>query len=232
MRNNFEVIRLEALPGLFADPGLHTRVAITFDDGFEDFLHYAYPALKAASMPATMFVPSGLIGKWNIWDAGRADFRRRPIMTQGELAALLSEGLVDIGSHGVDHTNIGRLTANEMLGQICESKWELEQLFGRRIRAFSYPYGQLDHVSKRAAGILAAADYEMAVTTHWGTLQSPREVFNLRRIFFTEKDTDRTVVEKIEGRYDWIAAKERLGFMVRAAKTKLEIKRGRRGIGR
>ncbi|HEY3276456.1 MAG TPA: polysaccharide deacetylase family protein [Syntrophorhabdaceae bacterium] len=38
-------------------------VAVTFDDGYLDVLERAHPILRAARTPATVFVPSGLVGE-------------------------------------------------------------------------------------------------------------------------------------------------------------------------
>jgi peptidoglycan/xylan/chitin deacetylase (PgdA/CDA1 family) len=37
-------------------------VAITFDDGYLDFFEEAFPILKVSQVPATVFIPSGLVG--------------------------------------------------------------------------------------------------------------------------------------------------------------------------
>ncbi|MEW6730927.1 MAG: polysaccharide deacetylase family protein [Acidobacteriota bacterium] len=38
-------------------------VVLTFDDGYQDFYTVAFPILRRYSLPATLFVPTGLIGK-------------------------------------------------------------------------------------------------------------------------------------------------------------------------
>ncbi len=41
---------------------------VTFDDGYKDFLDYAYPILKKSNIPSTLFVlPTDIINKGHIW---------------------------------------------------------------------------------------------------------------------------------------------------------------------
>jgi hypothetical protein len=46
--------------------------------------------------------------------------------------------------------------------------------------------------------------YEIGVTALWGTQNSVRDILRLRRIYLREKDNDKTIRAKIEGRHDWI----------------------------
>lgn len=43
------------------------RVIITFDDAAVDFVEWAVPILKRHQVPATLFVPTGLIGRQGFW---------------------------------------------------------------------------------------------------------------------------------------------------------------------
>jgi peptidoglycan/xylan/chitin deacetylase (PgdA/CDA1 family) len=63
-------------------------VLLTFDDGYADFLEHAWPVLKAASLPATLFVATGFAADptlsfwWDrLWSAVRGTDRDEPLVT-------------------------------------------------------------------------------------------------------------------------------------------------------
>jgi peptidoglycan/xylan/chitin deacetylase (PgdA/CDA1 family) len=62
---HFDVLPFDALLARWRDGALHSRTrycAITFDDGWRDNYCYAYPLLRAYRAPATIFLPTGLVG--------------------------------------------------------------------------------------------------------------------------------------------------------------------------
>lgn len=65
----------------------HRAVAITFDDGYADNLHYAKPLLELYDIPATVFVSTGYIGKeYEFW----WDELEQLLLQPGKLAEKLS----------------------------------------------------------------------------------------------------------------------------------------------
>ena len=44
------------------------KIALTFDDGFADFYHNAFPILKEYGYTATVYLVSDQIGNFNTWD--------------------------------------------------------------------------------------------------------------------------------------------------------------------
>jgi|WetSurMetagenome_2_1015567.scaffolds.fasta_scaffold128906_2 peptidoglycan/xylan/chitin deacetylase (PgdA/CDA1 family) len=223
IQNEYEIIRLNQINSKLSTNTCpsKTTVIITFDDAFSDFLDYAYPILAQASVPATIFVPTGLIGKYNSWDYDRGGHPKLRILSGEEIRNLSRQKLVDVGSHSVDHVSMGKISPGEMRRQISDSKQNLETLLERPVQAFSYPYGQRDDVPRSAIQLVAEAGYQFAVTGQWGTIQSPKHLLQLPRIFFRENDLDKMIRDKIEGRYDWIGMKERVGFMLRLMRSRV-----------
>jgi len=64
--------RFAAMPEVM-QPGRQARenyCVVTFDDGYHDFLKYAWPILQQDNLPVTMFLPTALIGTSHLfwWD--------------------------------------------------------------------------------------------------------------------------------------------------------------------
>lgn len=120
------------------------RVAVTFDDGLLSFRKHALPELRQWSIPCTVFVPSGYLGRRADWEVDRGyrlDGER--VMTAEELRDLPAD-LVEIGSHSVTHPRMTELVIGEARDQFAGSKRVLEEALGRTVRRFSFPYGAYD----------------------------------------------------------------------------------------
>lgn len=216
IKENYALCALGEIERFLLDENDQERkVVITFDDAYTNFIESAFPILKRLNVPCTMFVPTGYIGGWNEWDVMRNAAPSRRIMGADQLRDLAKEGLVEFGSHTVDHVRLGSLPRQEMWRQAVESKQRLEDVLGRSVASFCYPYGQLGDYSAETTEIVAAARYERAVISRWSTLNSYRERMTLRRICFEEGDEYRDLRSKIEGENDWFAAKERVGSALR-----------------
>ncbi len=157
-----------------------------------------FSILDRFNVPSTIFVPSGLIGKHNLWDSGKNNLKRN-LMNARQLLELKQEGLVTFGSHSIDHQSFRNLSINEMRKQATVSKETLEELFNHSIKMFSYPYGYFSNLS---TNVISDAGYEIGVTTRWGTMNSKKHILRLKRISFLESDDYDIIRAKIEGKHD------------------------------
>ena len=151
-------------------------VGITFDDGYQNNLHNALPALVKNSFSSTCYAVSGLLGQTNLWDAA-IGISQTPLMNASELRIWTAAGQ-EIGSHTREHINL--LKADDVASRedIALGKSELEAVLDQPVHHFCYPFGQYDarHVAMaRVLGFLTATTTQRS-RCHSGLdlLQLPR----------------------------------------------------------
>lgn len=115
-----------------------------------------------------------------IGDEGRASHR---VMTMNELLQLASSKLVTIGAHSVSHAPLAVLSNDQQQREIFESKRHLEELTGRNISVFSYPFGgkgdyttESVRLCRKAGYIRAASNYPGQVHRWTDSHQIPRHL--------------------------------------------------------
>jgi peptidoglycan/xylan/chitin deacetylase (PgdA/CDA1 family) len=146
-------------------------VAITFDDGYRSVLEHGFPVLSEFAFPATVFVPTSLVGlsapmSWpgiDKWEGGSHEDELRP-MTWDELRRLRDEGW-EIASHTRTHPKLPELADADLHIELAESREVCSRELGATCRSIAYPYGEVDDRVARAAG---EAGYEAAAALRPG----------------------------------------------------------------
>ena len=152
-----------------AHSGEGRRFAITFDDGYAETVDLALPVLEARSLPAIVFVVSGLIG-------GRAEWNAEPqrLLSRTELLELSAAGML-IGSHTSSHPRLSTLANDAIEREVRGSRQELEDVLGRQVRFLAYPHHDRD---ERVVEAVASAGYTGAA----GGRDGSHAIYNLHRI--------------------------------------------------
>ncbi len=132
-------------------------LAVTFDDGYLDFLTDGVPVLADAGAGATLYASVGHLGGHADW-LGRwaPDFGR--MLTWNELAEVADAG-VEIGSHSLVHHPLDVLPPAVLRQEITRSRDELEQHLQRPVRSFAYPHG---YNGRRVRDVVEAAGHDNA----------------------------------------------------------------------
>ena len=121
------------------------KIVCTFDDGYKTLLNVAQ-ILNEYNFTATAFICTSLLGKDNTWNNKDATLRQH--LTLEELQELYKSGW-EIGSHGVTHRNLSKLSLPEIENELSESKNFLEKYFGEII-SYAYPYGDYNNFVLRS----------------------------------------------------------------------------------
>ncbi|MEI6326637.1 MAG: polysaccharide deacetylase family protein [Candidatus Roizmanbacteria bacterium] len=165
--HNVETYFVKEIPRLLNQENeLATRSAVlTFDDGYRDFYINAFPILKKYKTKGTIYIISNFLDRY--------DF-----LTRDEVAEMLKSGLIEVGSHTLDHAYLKNGQYEYVKRQILESKSDLEKLFGIQVETFAYPFGAYDDQS---VNLVKEASYSAAVSTVPGVLHSSKQLFTLTR---------------------------------------------------
>jgi peptidoglycan/xylan/chitin deacetylase (PgdA/CDA1 family) len=146
LERGIPVVSLDALiNGTFAGK---CGVVLTFDDGNVSDFDSAYPALKELNLTATFFPVVNNIDK-----AG--------YVTWQQLSEIAS-GNFTIGSHGLSHCLLTKLSTSERQHELGWSKTIIEQVIGKRVTYFASPYGWY---SKAIVALAKDAGYRALMTT-------------------------------------------------------------------
>jgi len=142
------------------------KVALTFDDGYDDNLSNAAPILKKYGLTATLFVTTDFIGtpRYMSWD---------------DLKKMVSEYGWTIGAHTKSHPNLTGIGLDQAMTEIAESKNILESNLGVKVLDFSYPAGAFD---AGTVELVKTAGYNFAVTTQGGSHNYKNSPYELKRI--------------------------------------------------
>jgi peptidoglycan/xylan/chitin deacetylase (PgdA/CDA1 family) len=169
-----EGLFLETLSG--ARKGCAREILLTFDDGYQELLEKAVPALESRGIPAHIFALSHFIGKENGWELALPG-RRCMHLSRGEMCDLSDRGF-SFGSHSRTHRDLTRLGPLEVRDELVRSKGELEDILGLPVRTLSYPFGRFDDRVSREASL---AGYEAAFSMYPPRSYKDLDPFALRR---------------------------------------------------
>lgn len=178
-------VRVVPLSALIAMTDDEDAIALTFDDGYQNFGSTAAPLLEMHQLPSTLFVVTDRVGGTNAWGAA-SDFPVLPLLDWSGIARV-AEGGVELGSHGRTHRALSSLTLDELRDELVDSAQEVVREVGKTPVAFCYPYGDVTPRERREV----SAEYELAVTTDFRALSSGDDSFLIPRLdayYLREKD--------------------------------------------
>lgn len=103
---------------------------LSFDDGYQDQYAAGLPVLKKYGYPAIFFLNYNAVNAWWRWDT----------MTWPMVKDLQANNL-EIGSHGLDHKDLTKLSPARAIYEIRQGKLKLEYKLMAPVNYFAYPYG-------------------------------------------------------------------------------------------
>ena len=158
-------------------------VGITFDDGYQNNLTQALPILQRNGFSATCYAVSDPTEGRNAWDDD-IGVPSKPLLTPGQMREWVQAGM-DLGAHTRHHADLTTLAPAQAWDEIAGCKQALQDITGREVRHFCYPYGRY-----RAEHVKAVQDagYITSTTTQRGRVRSGDDLFELPRVLIAHSN--------------------------------------------
>jgi len=173
-------------------------VAVTFDDGYDDFRTAAFPVMRDLGIAATVFVSTGFLGK--------PFLDGRPCLGAADVEALAAQG-VEFGSHTVTHPQLHDVPATRRREELSRSRETIAALVGGSVPSFCYPFRFPSEDPAFTASLveeLSVCGYHQGVTTTIGVARPGDPGYLLCRVPVNDCDDDAFFEAKLDGHYDWL----------------------------
>ncbi len=140
-----------------------------------------------------------------------AAIRRERMMTWEMMREMAASGRVEFGAHSVAHPELSGLPEAEARREMTRSRQRVEEMLGRPVRHFAYPYGDPPAVNGRTAALARDCGYASAVLAYGGPLRAGAPPHALPRIPFGGSDTTDDLRIRLSGVKAALAARPVLG---------------------
>jgi peptidoglycan/xylan/chitin deacetylase (PgdA/CDA1 family) len=109
-------------------------------------------------------------------------------LSYDEVTCLGKEGLIDIGSHTVTHPVLSALSTAAQRTEIQRSKARLEEILGRPLTSFAYPYGTQSDYTAETTFMVRDAGFTCACSNFPAIIVGGTDRFQLPRLIVRDWD--------------------------------------------
>lgn len=112
------------------------------------------------------------------------------VMSADELRAIGQDGLIELGAHTVNHPVLSSLDPACQREEIAGSKRRLEEVIGRSVPTFSYPYGTTDDYNTASVDAARDLGFEYACSNFEGPVNVRVNPFEVPRCLVRDWNGD------------------------------------------
>ncbi|WP_447980388.1 polysaccharide deacetylase family protein [Candidatus Nitrospira bockiana] len=109
-------------------------------------------------------------------------------LTSDEMLMLAEDGLIEIGAHTVSHPVLSRLSRFEQQEEVRGSRRFLEEVLGRPVTAFAYPYGKPADFNEETLAVLRESGVRHACVNVPGRITEASDPLRLPRMHVQDWD--------------------------------------------
>ena len=156
-------------------------VSFTFDDGYADNCDFALPLLIERQIPCTYFVTTSHVRNRSPFSHDARVGVPLKVNTVGQIREAADCG-VEIGCHARTHFDFSQVHDKRVIRrEIIDAKEELEQMIGKPVGYFAFPYGLPAHLTPEAIEMIHAAGFVGFCSAFGGYNLPGRDAFHIRR---------------------------------------------------
>jgi glycosyltransferase involved in cell wall biosynthesis/peptidoglycan/xylan/chitin deacetylase (PgdA/CDA1 family) len=145
--------------------------------------HAIYAALWAALLPLSASTREPILDELLAWAVHPRGIRpSHRLLGPQEIRTLADNALAEVGGHTVSHPRLSAQRPDDQRGEIAEGRAALQELVGRPVRHFAYPFGGLRDYTGATARIVQDAGWSSACATWTGLAHAASDPFQLPRI--------------------------------------------------
>ena len=182
-QKNFDIVSLEETQRRIEN-GSNTQptLSITFDDGYAENSARALPLLLTENIPVTYFVTTQNIRQQKPFPHDVEDGAVLPVDSVESIRAMANAG-IEIGAHTRTHPNMGSINDPHVIyDEIISATQDLEDMIGRKVNYFAFPFGQHANLNVDAFHLLRQHGFKGACSAYGGWNDIGGDSFHLQRI--------------------------------------------------
>ena len=188
--------------------GSTEEIAITFDDGYKSWFTEVLPFFKEYKIPATFFVNTGFLDlkgddknkfvKSNL----KRNSKNLVPLSKSQLKEIAEIPFFDFGCHTHNHVDFSQIDHSNYETEIDLNRSLLENITGKAVKLFAYPFGQEIHAPKVLQKYLEKNNFSFAFTIIPGFIKQRKNDFLVNRDSLELWQTNKVWDRWLHGAYD------------------------------
>ena len=130
-----------------------------------------------------------LLEELSTWSGEERNEQSKPsALNAEELQWLARDGLIEIGAHTMSHPVLSALSPEAQLVEIAAGKERLEDILGRPVIGFSYPFGGRNDYTAETVSLVKETGFDYACSSFRGLVRWGTDPYQLPRLLVRDWD--------------------------------------------
>jgi peptidoglycan/xylan/chitin deacetylase (PgdA/CDA1 family) len=161
---------------------------VEFETAIFDQRKAAYEKLLPLMRVMNVAGRNSVIRQLREWSGNIVPRRSHRMLSESELKKFGSSSSVVIGAHTVSHQSLAALPKEEQFSEIAGSKNLLQDILGKPVIDFSYPFGTRNDYSEATIDICRQLGFSMVAANYPYIVNSRSNVFEFPRFLIRNWD--------------------------------------------